>query len=405
MNLEQFKKIMPKVPDLPGVYFFLDTHKKILYIGKATSLRDRLRSYFAADIGQVRSKIISNMVETARSVDWRQTDSVLEALILEAQLIKSHKPTANTDNKDDKSWNYVVITKEDFPRVLLVRGKELATVVPKPLKVFGPFPHGQQLKEALKLVRKIFPFRDTCKVNSKKKCFNAQLGLCPGVCSRDISKEDYRKIVRHIILLFEGKKKKLLTTLRREMRDAARREEFEDAKTLRGQVYALEHIQDVSLIKDEYRSPSGSPSGTRVEAYDVAHLQGSAAVGVMVVVEDGETKKQEYRKFVLRSTPTGDDVAGLREILSRRLGHSEWPIPRLIVVDGSIAQMNGAKKVLDEAGVKVPIVGVTKDAKHRPRAIQGDKKIINGREKEILLANSEAHRFAIQFHRKKLRKI
>lgn len=437
MKSEQFKKRMAKIPDGPGVYFFLDKCKKILYIGKATSLRDRLRSYFAPNIGEVRSKIIANMVAAASSIDWRETDSVLEALILEANLIKTHKPKANTDAKDDKSWNYVVITKEDFPRVLLVRGKELlllrksnpsgvrkssaedllsprAVALRSPLQgsftslhTFGPFPHGLQLKEALKLVRKIFPYRDTCKVGVGRRCFNAQIGLCSGVCSGEISRQDYRNSIRHIQLLFEGKKIKLLKNLAREMREAARGEDFEEAKRLRGQISALQHIQDVSLIKDEYRvwTPGvyNKTPGVRIEAYDVAHLRGFSAVGVMVVVEDGEAKPSEYRKFNLKATVAGDDVGGLREILSRRMGHDEWPMPRLIVVDGGAGQMNGAKKVLDEYGIQIPLVGVTKDEKHRPRAIVGDKKYIEGRERDILLANAEAHRFAIGFHRKKLR--
>src|SRR3989344_2938893 len=126
MTLEQFKKEIKKIPDTPGVYFFLDIRKKVLYIGKATSLRDRLRSYFSKDMSEVRSPLIAKMIERSRGLDWRPTDSVLEALILEANLIKHYKPSYNTDAKDDKSWNHVVITKEDFPRVLLVRGKELA---------------------------------------------------------------------------------------------------------------------------------------------------------------------------------------------------------------------------------------------------------------------------------------
>jgi len=169
----------------------LAKNKKVLYIGKATSLRDRLRSYFAPDIAEVRSRLIANMIVAAHSIDWRQTDSVLEALILEANLIKTYKPKANTDSKDDKSWNYVVITKEDFPQVLLVRGRALQQGVTllrdskvTPWKTFGPFPHGLQLQEALNLIRKIFPYRDSkCKPEQGRPCFNRQIGLCPGVCT------------------------------------------------------------------------------------------------------------------------------------------------------------------------------------------------------------------------------
>ncbi len=448
MYLMQFKKNMKKLPDTPGVYFFLGPPKpwrrglgrrrEVLYIGKATSLRDRVRSYFAPDIADVRSPLIARMVGSAAGLDWRATDSVLEALILEANLIKNYKPKFNTDLKDDKSWNYVVITKEDFPRILPVRGKELKTensrlrrgfggqAKLKTAYVFGPFPHGLQLKAALKLIRKIFPYRDTCVPCGATKdgplwahkgpsfmekkcrpCFNAQVGLCPGVCSGEISKTEYRRTVRHIALLFQGKKKALLKTLEREMKAAAKEEKFEEAGRLRGQIFALRHIRDVSLIKEEFRDFSASSPHSsalrRIEAYDAAHLQGSAAVGVVTVVEDREVRRSEYRKFRLRSTSAGDDAGALREILSRRLGHSEWPLPQIIVVDGSTAQMNAAQKVLDAAGVRIPIVGVVKDEKHRPRNIRGEQALISGREKEILLANAEAHRFAIKYHRRKSR--
>jgi excinuclease ABC subunit C len=402
MTLDEFKKKAKKIPEEPGVYFFLGKNKEVLYIGKATSLRSRVRSYFANDLSAARGPLITAMVEKAKTIDWRQTDSVLEALILEANLIRTHKPKHNTDLKDDKSFNYVVITKEDFPRILLVRGKELDRTFAA-LHVFGPFPHGMQLKEALKIIRKIFPYRDTCVRDTGKRCFNAQIGLCPGVCSGEISKTDYRKIVSRISLLFQGKKKQLLKNMERDMKRAAKEENFEEAAALRRQLFALQHIQDVSLIKDEYRAPMHGLGSGRVEAYDVAHLGGTAAVGVMVVVENGMAQKSEYRKFRIRSAKGGDDPGALKEVLSRRLGHDEWPMPRLLVVDGSTAQINAAEGVLATYGIKIPIVGVVKDEKHRPREIKGDRSLAATREHDILLANAEAHRFAITYHRKKRR--
>lgn len=411
MLLEDFLKKAKNIPDAPGVYFFLGKRKEVLYIGKATSLRNRIRSYFASDLPQTRGPLIVSMVEKAASLDWRETGSVLEALILEANLIRTYKPKHNTDLKDDKSFNYVVITREDFPRILLVRGRNLDREFPlkRRLWTFGPFPHGAQLKEALRIVRKIFPYRDACipapetlaAGKRPKACFNRHLGLCPGVCSGEISKQEYRKIVRRIALLFSGKKKELIRALERDMKRAAKDERFEEAAALRGQVFALNHIQDVSLIKDEYRSPH-SPA-LRIEAYDIAHLAGSSAVGVMTVVEGGLAQKSEYRKFRIRAAKGGDDPGALKEVLSRRLGHDEWPLPRLIVVDGAAAQMNAAKSVLEGYGMRIPIVGVTKDEKHRPRAIRGERALIEGRERDILLANAEAHRFAIGYHRKRSR--
>lgn len=410
MDLAQFKK--KRLPEGPGVYFFLGKRKQILYIGKATSLISRVRSYFAPDLIEGRGQRIVNMVEEASSLEWRETDSVLEALILEANLIKTHKPRYNILEKDDKSFNYVVIAKEAFPRVLLVRGKDLPHEWPAKtrLKAFGPFPHGSQLIEALKLIRRIFPYRDSSCIPcgeegnvSCKPCFNAQIGLCPGPCAGWVTKEEYRRSIRHLSLFFEGKKKALRKELEREMKAYAKEEKFEEAGERRKQLFALDHINDVALIKEEYKTPQGL-SPFRVEAYDVAHLMGGAMVGVMTVVENGAKQPAQYRKFNIKTVKGANDPAALAEVLSRRLGHDEWPMPRLIVVDGSTAQMNAAEKVLHGAGVRIPIVGVVKDEKHRPKHIKGDRMIITTREKDILLANMEAHRYAIAFHRRKQRK-
>lgn len=422
MNSEQFNKRRKKLPDEPGVYFFLGKNKKLLYIGKATSLRDRVRSYFAKDLVDTRGPLLVEMLDKATSIDYRQTDSVLEAMLLEASLIRTHKPDYNTDLKDDKSFNHVVITKEDYPRVLVIRGRELAnqsfmkgktwpsgperasetTGLPVAY-TFGPFPHGMQLQQAMKLIRKIFPYRIKCTPNSGKPCFDASIGLCPGVCSGEMGKAEYRRVVRHIVLLFQGKKKLLVKSMERQMKAAAKDERFEEAARLREQLFGLTHIQDVSLIKDEYRGQNAA-QGSRIEAYDIAHLAGSGHVGVMTVVEGGLANKMEYRKFILREAKGGDDPGSLREVLSRRLAHNEWPMPKLIVVDGHTAQMNAAKRVLDQYGIKIPVVGVVKDEKHRPRSIAGERAAIKDRERDILLANAEAHRFAISYHRKKTRK-
>ena len=192
------KKLNKKLPDHPGVYIFRGPKREILYIGKATSLKSRVASYFRRNLMETRGPIIVGMVEVAKTVDFIETDSVLEALILEAHLIKKHQPSFNTKEKDNKSFNYVVITKEDFPRVMTMRGRELGELNLKPntsnLKaVFGPFPQGSVLREALKIVRKIFPFSDNCRPNQGKSCFNAQIGLCPGVCAGTISKAEYAK--------------------------------------------------------------------------------------------------------------------------------------------------------------------------------------------------------------------
>ena len=411
-----------KLPDEPGVYIF-KKGPKILYIGKATSLRDRVRSYFSSDLIKGRGERIVAMVAAATSLAHQTTDSILEALILEANLIKKHQPPYNVDEKDNKSWNYVVVTKENFPRVLIIRGRELYSLKAGSWKLeatFGPFPHGTQLQEAMKIVRRIFPFRDakciSCAEQLKRRgdtsqarshltackpCFNRQIGLCPGVCTGEMNKSAYAKRIKHIRQFLSGNFKGLKRGLAREMKVAAEAEKFEEAAQLRRQIHALEHVRDVSLIKDEHRVAPGG--GVRIEAFDAAHTGGSETVAVMTVVAGGEAMKQAYRMFRIR-TATNDDVAALKEALSRRLNHAEWPLPRVFVVDGGKGQMRGAQSVLKKAGVEVPIVGVVKNEFHKPERLIGDRRAISAYERDILLANNEAHRFAIKWHRTRRRR-
>ena len=405
MRLQDLKK--KQLPDIPGVYMFLGSRKKVLYIGKATYLRSRIRSYFGKDVLKTRGEHIVSMVEQAKGVDFIETDSVLEAIILEVNLIKKHNPKYNTKEKDDKSFNYIVITKEDFPRVLLIREKELLGGPTPKLKydvryMFGPFPQGAILKDALKIIRKIFPFRDKCTPESGKPCFNKQIRLCPGVCSGEISKKEYAKVVQNIRLFLGGKKMQVIKKLEREMSAMARKLEFEKAGEIKKTIFALKHIQDIALIKLTRRRTS---SKFRIEAYDVAHISGKFVVGVMTVVENGEVKKSDYRKFKIKSFEGADDTRALKEVLERRLAHPEWQLPRLFVVDGGKAQKNTVEKVLKESGIMIPVVGVVKDERHKPKNIIGQKSLVEKYEKEILLANSEAHRFAIAYHRLLRRKL
>lgn len=398
------------VPDSPGVYLFLGPNREISYIGMATSLKSRIRSYFATDIMETRGIHIRKMVEDAVTIEWQQTDSVLEAMILEANLIKKHQPPANSRERDNKSFNYLIITREDYPRVLVVRGRELFQKWQNKdtTHLFGPFPSGGALKEAVKLVRAIFPFRDTCTPcgtyevpHGCKPCFNRQIGLCPGVCEGAVSKRAYAQTIRHIALLFSGKKEKLLQDLRKEMARASKRQQFEQAAELRRQIGALTHIRDVALIRrDVFESRGGEVHHFRIEAYDVAHTAGAETVGVMTVVEGGEAKKSDYRMFKVRGFKN-DDTGALKEMLDRRLAHAEWPSPRLIVLDGGKGQLNAARNVLEKAGVVIPTVAVVKDERHRPREVIGDEGYRQTHERDIILANSEAHRFALAYHKRR----
>ena len=397
-----------KIPDQPGVYFFLGRQKEILYIGKATSLRNRIRSYFTADLSEKRSPMVATMVAEAKTIEWTVTDSVLEALILETNLIRTHKPRANTRSKDDKSYNHLIITNEEWPRVLVVRGKDLAERfdATEIRYEFGPFPNGQLFREALKIVRKIFKFYDTkvpigrerSKVTRGQIDFNRQIGLYP----KDENRRTYLKTIKHVRWFFEGKKHQIIKELERDMQTAAKQEAFEEAERIKRQLFALTHIQDVALLKDEARLYQDGAT-LRIEAYDVAHLRGQNMVGVMVVLQGSVADKSSYRKFKVRSVSRANDTAALKEILTRRLTHSEWPQPQLIVVDGSTAQKRAAESVLRAHDLMVPVIAVVKNQAHKPERLVGLRSLIEQHQDSILLANAEAHRFALSFHQQQRR--
>lgn len=451
MKSDYIKKL--KMPDSPGVYFF-QKGKSILYIGKATSLRDRVKSYFGKDLISTRGSLLVDMVFQSDKLEYQQTDSVLEALILEANLIKKHQPKYNTKEKDNKSFNYVCITKEKIPKVLIVRGRGLKLGGYK--KVFGPFPNGLQLREAMKIIRRIFPYMDAQSSKKDNVEFYRQLGLVPVIISQkntfqkvlgspvqsikvagrpdhfekyfSASLKLYKENLKNLILFFEGKKKKVIVDLKKEMIASAKKKEFEKAGEVKKRIFALEHINDVALIKednieitsrDAFGKVLGSPVQSakaegrpdhfqrhleipfRIEAYDIAHMSGKNMVGVMTVVEGGEVNKGEYKKFIIRTQSGANDTGALEEVLSRRFRHTEWGLPHLIVVDGSTAQINVAKRVLNRYQFDIPIISVVKDDKHKAKALIGDDTLIKIYKKNILLANSEAHRFAVTFYRQK----
>jgi len=449
MKSQDLKKL--KISNKSGVYFWMKG-KKILYIGKATSLKDRVKSYFGKDLINTRGPAILDMVIQADNIKWQETDSVLEALILEANLIKKYQPKYNTKEKDNKSFNYVCITKEDIPKVLIIRGRNLEKE--KYQNIFGPFPNGNILREAMKIIRRIFPYLDNDSNKKNNREFYRQLGLVPfinftsqknafqkvlGRGEREpvpdhfekhfsASLCEYKNNIKNLKLFFQGKKKNILNNLKREMAAFSKSKDFENAARIRNQIFALNHINDIALIKNDFINSTQN----RIEAYDIAHMSGKNIVGVMTVIENGEINKSEYKKFIVKTQNNANDTGALEEILSRRLKHEKWKIPNIIVVDGGKAQINVAKKVLERIKKTSPniffarssdegdgsgarplqkeylapfsntkIVSVVKDDKHKAKAIIGDEKIIEKYQKEILLANSESHRFAISFHKQK----
>lgn len=381
--LEQAKKL----PQSPGVYVFSDKKNKLLYVGRATSLRRRVSSYFQ----RVQDPRLSEMLDSAKRIKYIKTGSVLEAVISEANLIKKYWPKYNVKEKDNRSLIYIVIPKTSFPRPFLARQRELEKFGPD-ARVFGPYQSLSVVQNSLRIIRRIFPY-STCKINSGKPCFDYQIGVCPGACIGKISESDYQKNIDDIIMFLRGEKKKLLKKLKLENPWAIKN---------------LKHIQDVALIsRDELLSGKLQPG--RIEGYDVSHLSGKDTYGSMVVFEGGLPDKTQYRLFRIKEAPANDDLRALEEVILRRFRHIEWPHPDLILIDGGKPQIDYLSKFLKKTGITVSIVGISKFAGDKlvfPSKLKKSLKELIGTAKSTLLrVREEAHRFAISASRRKRRKI
>jgi len=442
--MKSLKQKLNKLPKTPGVYYFYDKKGELLYIGKASSLKSRVGSYFLK-ISQYAGKT-QVLVEKIADIKIKKTDSVLEALILEANEIKKYLPPYNIRAKDDKTFVDIVITKEEFSRVLIVRPTEDLKYEIK--KVYGPYTSAKSAREAIKILRKIFPFHSRNE-KSEKKCLDFHIGLCPGPYVGAISKKDYAKNIRCIEMVLQGKKKGLIGNLEKEMKKLSREKKYEDAAGVRNKIFALRHIRDVALISTPPILPSakggqlvgggakrivslpakGALDGVphRIEAYDISNISGKYAVGSMVVFEDGEIAKDEYRKFKIKTVKETNDVGMLKEVLERRLNHKEWIKPDLILIDGGKGQVNGAVSVANKVYPPLPplikggdkkmvfaegddssilIVGVAKGPTRKKLDLyssddNAQKSFSAFFENKKLVAHimGEAHRFAISYHR------
>lgn len=419
-----------QLPDAPGVYFYYDQKDKLLYIGKATSLKKRVGSYF---VGKKVNSRIADLVSKIVRIDYRQTPSVLEALVLEANQIRLNKPPYNIMGRDDKSFIYLCITNEDFPKPVLMRGLDLERLGIQPfskhltikarrqfLAVYGPYLSARSLRMALDLVRRFIPW-STCNPPSvtgkTKPCFDAQIGRCAGVCSGGISKQEYRKVIRKLMLFFDGHAAKLLRQFKREMASAAKAKDFERAAVLRDRVFALEHVQDIGLlmreefVEDEKLAVKGHINAFgRIEAYDIANISGTSNVGSMVVFEAGKPNKSEYRKFRIKGFEGANDVGAMEEMLRRRLARNQtspkaWPLPDVMIIDGGEGQVNRAKQVVKEMGFEIPLIGIAKGFDRKQDRLVYDRsnpelrRVAEAFKETFQKARDEAHRFAGVYHR------
>ena len=415
------------LPDAPGVYFYFDKNGLLLYVGKATSLVRRVGSYFT----KAHDDRIADMVPQIVRIDYIETPSVLEALVLEANQIKAKKPKYNILERDDKSYLYLTITNEVFPKPLLYRGRELEQLGVNPfdktlsakakkkfLRVFGPYTSGTSLKKALEIIRPMIPW-SICQSDAPRACFDSQINKCPGVCIGKISQKDYVKIIHQLILFFDGKTKSLIREIQKDVSIASNEMRFEDAAELQRKIYALEHIRDVALItRDDYALPVEKLVGDkidlngRIEAYDISNTSGKDSVASMVVFLDGKPAKHLYRKFKIKTVVGPNDVASMEEVIRRRLermrkNQKGWERPEVMVIDGGEPQVYRVQEILSELGLDIPILGLAKGFDRKQDRLVYDRNNedlnrIMTRGKEIFQrARDEAHRFAVKFHRER----
>lgn len=370
-------------------------------MGKATSLKDRVGSYF---IGAKKNRPVHSIIDQIKDIEIKKTETVLEAYILEQELIKKWQPKYNVDGKDDKSFCYVVITKEEFPRILIFRGREQKFLFPTE-KIYGPYVSKKNIEIALKILRKIFPYHSK-KENSEKGCLDFQIGLCPGPYAGAISKKDYAKNILGIGMILSGKKKSLLNKLKKEMTAQSEKQEFEKAAILRNQIFALQHIQDIALIsgRDEALPRLyGNAGKMRIEGYDISNISGASSVGSMVVFDNSKgelvSNKSQYRKFKIKTVSGANDVASMQEVLSRRFGNN-WPRPDLIILDGGRGHLNMARRVLKSFHLEIPLLAVAKGPTRKKLDRYSFGNVPDISENILEQIRDEAHRFAIGYHKK-----
>jgi excinuclease ABC subunit C len=399
------KKIIDKSPHSPGVYIFRSKDGKPVYVGKAADIRKRLRSHFSGKDKDPKHGILISKVS---DISFITTKSEVEALLLEANLIKSLKPKYNVEMKDDKSFPYLKLTlKEKYPRLALTRKLRRDGS-----KYYGPYTNVKLLRTALDFMQKAFPLRK-CSVMPKKVCLDYHLGHCLGPCSGKISEKKYMTVIRDLMLFMEGKKDKLIERLSKRMRAAASKKRYEEAAIIRDQIRALStvsktkrlkaDIKDVLAEMKEIFSLKNPPK--RIEGFDISNIRGKEAVGSMVTFYNGKPEKEMYRRFKIREIPGIDDYGMLKEVLRRRYAKAtdeRLKMPDLTVIDGGLGHLNAAREQLSAIGVGVPAIAIAKEREHIFTS-RGNTPLILPRSSRTLQLvqriRDEAHRFAVNYHK------
>ncbi|MEX0748794.1 MAG: excinuclease ABC subunit UvrC [Candidatus Saccharimonadales bacterium] len=404
---------LTKLPKSPGVYFHKDASGEIIYVGKASSLRTRVRSYFQSN--RAHDFKTQALVNEIADIEWLEVGSEVEALFLESAMIKRYMPKYNILLRDDKNFLYVKISGDVYPRVSFTR---------RPLDddatYFGPFTSAFAVRRAMKQLRRSFPYV-THRTLPRRACLHYHLGLCPGPEIEAISPEDYRRNIQQLKRYLAGKVSMVTKELEREMKRQSRAHNFEIAARVRDQLHNLQALQKQHLFGREELFDLGRDRALldlqsllkldkpprRLECYDISHLQGTNNVASMVVFTDGVPNRGEYRKFKLR-LQGNDDFAHMQEVLQRRARHwDSWPQPDVIIIDGGKGQVRVVVETLESLGIHVPVIGL---AKRFERIIMPQGAGKQCRYEEIVLQQSshllklimhirdEAHRFAVTYH-------
>lgn len=412
------------LPTTPGVYLMKDAKGRVIYVGKAVNLRSRVGSYFTKAAAVERRT--ADLVPEIRDLDVIETDSEVDALLLEARLIKDVQPRFNQELKDDKTFPYLeIFIREDFPRVEFTR-----TPQPRGTKLYGPFTNAKKLRGTIAVLQKIFRFR-TCSLDIHEEderwrwfrpCLLASINQCTAPCNLRISKEDYRKDVNRLRMFLDGKKGKLLKDMHAEMQQASKELKFEKAARIRDQIHALEnlnlrgdleaHAQPEVFYIDPEKGMAGLKKvlklpelPRRIEGVDIAHLQGGETVASLVQFIDGLPFKHGYKRFRIRSVEGVDDFASIREVVSRRfrrLQQEGESFPDLLLIDGGRGQLNAALEAFRAIGITPPAtISLAKREEEvyvpdepEPRRLSKHSYAL----RLLQYVRDESHRFAQHYH-------
>jgi len=417
------ERLLEKVrtfPSTPGVYLMKDAQGNVIYVGQSKNLRARVLTYFGADAEE--DPRIRDWIGLVCDVDYIETSDPVTAMFTEARLIKDLRPKFNKYFKDGKSFPYLQIrTREEYPRVEVTRKPRLRGV-----RLYGPFPGARRLRQALVTLQELFQFR-TCSLDIRsaderwrwfRPCLLYHIHRCTAPCNLRVSPQEYRRQIRKLILVLEGKKQRLIARLRRQMLAASEKLDFEKARRLRDEIAALEQLElsgggTTDLQPEVFPiDPKKGLLGLKkvlglaeiprtIEGVDIAHLHGQDTVASVVTFLDGLPFKPGYRRYRIRSVAGIDDYASMREVISRRfrrLREEQEVFPQLLLIDGGKGQLHAALEAFETLGMTPPcVVALAKQKEEIYRPGQAEPLILSRHSAALRLlqyVRDEAHRFA-----------